>query len=249
VIHTDSRLSHFRTIWQEKPVLREIYAGYYQRITSHCRAGSILEIGSGSGNFLANRGFTVVATDILPAPWLDAVCDAQRLPFADQSFDNIVMVDVLHHLEHPARFFNEAQRVLKPGGRIVYVEPAITLLSWVFYNFLHPEPVDLSADPLKDGEITREKDPYDSNQAIPTLIARKARRRFALTFPQLKITATEWFDFLAYPLSGGFRPWSMLPAKWAGRLMSLERLFERPLGRLFAFRLLTVVEKYDAANN
>ena len=223
MIAPDERLSEFRTIWQDKPVLREIYTSYYDRIASHCRRGSILEIGSGSGNFvLADRGFKVVSTDILAAPWLDLVCDAQQLPFADASFDNIVMVDVLHHLERPIRFFREAQRVLKPGGRIVYVEPAITPLSWAFYNFLHPEPVDLSVDPLMDGAISRDKDPYDSNQAIPTLIARKAHRRLSEMLPDLRVVTTVWFDFLAYPLSGGFRSWSMLPVRLAGALMLLR---------------------------
>ena len=93
----------------------------------------------------------VTATDILTAPWLDLVADAQNLPFADASFANIALFDVLHHIEFPRRFLAEASRVLKPGGRIVMVEPAITPVSWPFYRIMHPEPVDISADPLDDG--------------------------------------------------------------------------------------------------
>jgi len=63
----------------------------------------------------------VVSTDILPAPWLDALADAQRLPFAAASFDNIEMFDVLHHLDQPRMFLQEAERVLRRGGRIVMV--------------------------------------------------------------------------------------------------------------------------------
>ena len=51
--------------------------------------------------------------------WLDAVADAQALPFADNSFANIVMVDVLHHIEQPARCLSEAERVLKPGRHVM----------------------------------------------------------------------------------------------------------------------------------
>ena len=57
----------------------------------------------------------VILTDIIPAPWLDVQADAQRLPFAAASFDNIAMFDVLDHLERPRLFFHEPERVLGPG--------------------------------------------------------------------------------------------------------------------------------------
>ena len=50
----------------------------------------------------------VVTTDVLPAPWLDAVADAHALPFADTSFANIDMLDVLHHLSAPRALLEEA---------------------------------------------------------------------------------------------------------------------------------------------
>src|SRR5512134_2847437 len=114
-----------------------------------CRPGLMLEIGGGSGN-LKEFMPRVVTTDILQAPWLDAVADAEALPFRDKTFDDIVMVDVLHHLEAPGLFFREAQRVLRPRGRLVLVEPAITPLSWVAYRFCHQEPVIMGQDPLAD---------------------------------------------------------------------------------------------------
>jgi 2-polyprenyl-3-methyl-5-hydroxy-6-metoxy-1,4-benzoquinol methylase len=43
-------------------------------------------------------------------------------------------VDVLHHLEFPVVFFREAARVLRPGGRVLMVEPAITWGSSFFYR-------------------------------------------------------------------------------------------------------------------
>ena len=66
---------------------------------------------------------TVVATDIQFAPWLDCVADAQRLPLADATAANIVMIDVLHHLEFPVVFFREAARVLRPGGLLGFSGP------------------------------------------------------------------------------------------------------------------------------
>jgi hypothetical protein len=43
-------------------------------------------------------------------------------------------------------FFREAARVLRLGGRVLMVEPAITWGSTSFYRLFHHEPVRTSAD-------------------------------------------------------------------------------------------------------
>ena len=239
---SDTRPIEYRAIWQDKPVLRKIYNDYYRRIAAYCVEGKTLEVGGGSGNFKSFRS-DVISSDILPASWLDAVADAQALPFARESFDNIVMVDVLHHLETPARFFKEAQEILKPGGRIIMLEPAITPLSWFFYNFFHPEPVELFANPLADAPHTPGRDPFDANQAIPTLLFRRNAKAFARRFSALRLVALKRLSLFAYPLSGGFRPWQMIPARMVAPLLKLEEKLIPFLGRAMAFRLLIVLEK------
>ncbi|MBT3306269.1 MAG: class I SAM-dependent methyltransferase [Alphaproteobacteria bacterium] len=235
-------LAEHQAIWQDKPVLRAIYTNYYRKIISRCRAGKSLEVGGGSGN-LKEFSADVISTDIAETPWLDAVANAQTLPFSDSSFANIVMVDVLHHIEQPRLFLAEAERVLEPGGRLIMIEPAITMLSSLFFRLFHPEPVDMTADPL--GKVTPDpnRQPFDSNQAIPTLLCGRYRERMSREFPGLKMVKVEWFDFLAYPLSGGFRQWSLLPAVAVQGVLALERLLLPLIGRWVAFRLLAVFEK------
>ena len=161
---TDERPFNYWIVWEDKPALRAIYRAYYEEIRARCRPGQTREIGGGSGN-LMNFMPAVISTDIVPAPWLDALADAQRLPFAAASFDNIAMFDVLHHLERPRMFFQETERVLRPGGRVVMVEPAITPLSGLFYRNFHPEPVIKSGDPLLDGPLDPMPDAFEANQA------------------------------------------------------------------------------------
>ena len=241
-VSISDQLEGYRALWERKPVLRVIYDDFYDRIAAVCRPGLTIEIGGGIGN-LKRRLAEVVATDIQSAPWLDCVADAQRLPFAAASAANIVMVDVLHHLEFPTAFFREAERVLRPGGRVVMVEPAITWGSTLFYRLFHHEPVRTSADVLKDGNPDPHRDPYDSNQAVPTLLATRDRQRFHRLFPALRIERVEWFSLATYPLSGGFKSWSLVGEAVAHRLLRVERTLEPALGRLTAFRMLMTVDK------
>src|SRR5262249_30506459 len=140
-------------------------------------------------------------------------------------------------------FFREAARVLRPGGRAVMVEPAITWGSTLFYRLLHHEPVRTAVEVLTDGSPDPHRDPYASNQAIPTLIATRDRDRFHRLFPLLRIQSVERFAFAAYPLSGGFKSWSLVSAGMARRMLRIERTLEPALGRLAAFRMLLIVEK------
>ena len=125
------------------------------------------------------------------------------------------------------------------------VEPAITWGSSLFYRLLHSEPVRMSADPLIDGKPDPGRDPYDSNQAIPTLIATRDAARFARMLPNLKIRRVVWFAFAAYPLSGGFKRWHLLPERLVPVTLKFERAIESYLGRCCAFRMMLVVEKAD----
>jgi SAM-dependent methyltransferase len=235
-------LQRYRDVWARKGVLRLVYADFYDRIAAQCREGRTLEIGGGIGN-LKERFADVIATDIQPARSLDCVADAQRLPFKAGCAQNIVMVDVLHHLEFPVAFFREAERVLAPGGRVVMVEPAITFGSTLFYRLMHQEPVHTSAEILTEGTPDPRRDPYDSNQAIPTLLAGRDRGRFHEMFPTLRVIRTDWFSFLAYPFSGGFQPWSLIGEGAARSLLRVEHAVEPWLGRFAGFRLMLVVEK------
>ena len=231
-----------REVWARKPSLRRVYTDLYRRIAERRIPGPTVEIGGGSGNF---KGFApdTISTDLVAAPWLDAVADAARLPFADGSIANIVLFDVLHHIEFPVRFIDEATRVLKPGGRIILSEPAISPLSNIFYTHLHPEPVDMRADPFEDGEPDPARDPFDANQAIPTLMFRRERDRFTARFPSLQINEYRLTSLFAYPMTGGFRPWTMIPNALVPLVLWLERLLIPLLGPLMAFRSLTVVER------
>lgn len=114
----------------------------YDRVLSDVdlRGAQVLEVGSGRGggaSYIARcRGAAQVTGADFSAPavaWCRrqhravgnlafVVGDAEKLPFADASFDAIVNVESSHCYGNVETFFREAARVLRPGGHFLFAD-------------------------------------------------------------------------------------------------------------------------------
>ena len=158
--------------------------------------------------------------------------DAERLPYADGSLANLVLIDVFHHLADPAGFLDEARRTLAPGGRVVILDPYCSPVSTLAYRAFHPERTDLSA-PAFAPEAEIAADPLASNQARATLVFfRHAELRRG--WPDLRVVERRRLALVAYPLSGGFFG-RLAPGAAYRPLAAAERVLA-PLAPLLAFR-------------
>lgn len=56
--------------------------------------------------------------------------DATRLPLADEQFDTVVMLGGIHHVGDRSALFCEVERILRPGGRLLWREPVSDFFLW-----------------------------------------------------------------------------------------------------------------------
>jgi ubiquinone/menaquinone biosynthesis C-methylase UbiE len=99
--------------------------------------GRLLDAGGGTGakSYLLHKMVTgiVIAdssmgmlTQAASKAGLLTVCsETEQLPFEDEAFERVIMVDALHHVSDYRVTTAELWRVIKPGGRIVIEEPDI----------------------------------------------------------------------------------------------------------------------------
>lgn len=198
---------------QKNPLLLAIYREMYRRILAEVPSATfprLLELGSGGG-FLKEYAPHAITSECVPVSFVDRVVDACDLSasLSPESLDAIVAFDVFHHLPNATAFLKDAQRVLRPKGRIVLVEPWFTPFGQWFYRALHHEPIVLDAD---DWTIRGFGRMGGANSRLPTSVFRDSDERFAREFPELVIVKREPFHKWLYLLSGGLRLNTRIPA-------------------------------------
>jgi SAM-dependent methyltransferase len=229
-------LAAYERVWNRKVIIRQLYETWYETIAAEMQPGSIIEVGAGTGNlkrWLKARGRECWTLDILPGKYVDMQADALQMPLAAGSVDNIVMVDALHHFARPLAFLKHATEVLRPGGRLLLIEPFVSIWGRFVYRYLHHERVDFNFE-----ESTASKEAWDGNAAIPALTLARVEKEAR----DLRIRSISYCEFLSYPLSGGFSYRSLLPGPVLLALHRLEqsRVFQN---RTLALRVIAVLEK------
>ena len=223
-----------------------------------------LEIGAGTGYFSLNllqAGVVLEATctDISPGMVTTlganaerlglnvrtARADAESLPFPDASFDLVLGHAVLHHLPDLRRAFAEFQRVLRPGGRIVFAgEPSrvgdrlaavpkrgATAIAPLWRRLLRAGAAPPAAAPGSADQVDHELERcVDIHAFSPGALARHARRA---GFEDVQVRGEElvanWFGWFNRALEATADP-EDVPMAWRryayhGYLM-LQRLDE-----------------------
>lgn len=122
----------------------------------------VLEIGCGQGHLtkrLFERGIDIVGIDANPNAPDVAGTDrvrcmlAENLEFDDESFDTILSVHAIEHIPPLREAFIEMARVLRPGGRAMFIYPAEPIMGL----YAIPTSVILYGTPFKAREVHCQK--------------------------------------------------------------------------------------------
>lgn len=108
--------------------------------------GRVLDLGSGDGSIAAalmslRPDLGVEGVDVMLRPRTKipvTAYDGVTLPFGDQSFDYVTIVDVLHHTADAAAILKEARRVVRQGIVVkdhllegLLAGPTLRFMDWV----------------------------------------------------------------------------------------------------------------------
>ncbi len=101
--------------------------------------GNLLDIGCGNKpyeNLFEGLIKSYVGCDIIQSNLnkVDVICEANKIPLSDQSFNTVFSTQVIEHVEDHQGLVNEAFRLLKSGGYFILSGP----FTWP----LHEEPYD-----------------------------------------------------------------------------------------------------------
>jgi SAM-dependent methyltransferase len=234
-------IARYREIWDSSPVLRRFYHGIWRDAMAFLAEGPIVELGGGAG-LIREAHPEVISSDILPYLWTNLVCDAARLPFADASVGGFMAIAFFHHCTAPRRLFEEVSRTLRPGGRMVIMDPYIAPLTGFILKMSTQEDLDFTEPPFEAEERAQTSPLLEANLARGTIVFERHRDAFEVAFPSLRILEVQLFNKFTALVAGSFNQKSPFPSWLYPLVDGCDRVLH-PVRRLTAMSMSIVLEK------
>ena len=207
----------------------------------------IIEVGSGTG--VAKeilKKSNIILTDVNKYPWIDEYVNVLNMPYEDNSIDIIISSHMIHHTAKPLLFFNEATRVLKPGGMLLINEINTSTLMRILLRLAKHEGWSYDTNVFDETIICNNpNNPWSANCAIPEMLFFD-QEKFKKYQPKLNIIRNELCEGFIFPLSGGViieSPTIQLPI-WILKTIKMgDKLLIKLFPNFFAFGRRVVIQK------
>jgi len=147
-----------------------------------------------------------------------------------------------HHLEYPGNALAEFARVLRSGGRLVFLEPDLSLLSRFIYGLFHHESLRLGEEinwETKDKTKEQAVRYYAAQGNAYRVFLKNEDRRWRESWNALEIKRFSGWRYFA---SGGFSGPNLCPGFLQPVLVAADHL-GRYFPSVFSARLLVVLER------
>jgi glycosyltransferase involved in cell wall biosynthesis len=227
------------------PSIQVYLKSLYGRVENEIKLDAeYLEIGAGAGiskDFL--KEYRIQRTDFMSSEdnEIRGNVDAHALPYKNDEFDGVLLFDALHHFTMPLHAIKECLRVTKPGGKIILIEPYVSLFSYPIYKFFHFEKTSWiyrldSSDGAPSG-------PEQGDQGISKAILKSLK--YSKT-QQLK-GFSSWNYSLITPfsffLTGGATSPLKIPSSVIKFAVMIENRLPKALMRFIAARIFIIFRK------
>ncbi len=241
----EDRLIAHRKMLERKKMLREVFVEFHHtfRILDEkylSAQGTRIEIGAGIAP-IRDSYPDVLATDVVSDSQLDLVIDAEDMDIPDGSVRVIYGQNCFHHFPHPDRFFSELNRVLKPGGGAILLEPYYgPFAAFLFKRLFKTEGFDKE---FPTWETPAAGPMNGANQALSYIIFVRDKSNFEHMYPKLKIVKQELCrNQLMYLLSGGLNFRQLFP-DWLMPVVNIFQVILSPFDRFLSLHHIIVIKK------
>jgi SAM-dependent methyltransferase len=97
----------------------------------------LLDVGAGHGDFdQTYAGRRSLSLDVVPYPEIDLACDlTECVPFRENSFDMLILMNVLEHVYNFHGLLDSLFYLLKPGGSLVIAVPFMIKIHQAPFDF------------------------------------------------------------------------------------------------------------------
>ncbi|MCL1463445.1 methyltransferase domain-containing protein [Argonema galeatum] len=168
-------------------------------------------VGEGMEDILSNPAVEIISSDVSFGPCTALICDAHDIPFADNSFDGVIVQAVLEHVVDPNRCVEEIHRVLKPNG-VVYAEtPFMQQVHMGRYDFtrfthlghrrLFRKFEEISGGPVCGPGMALA---WSYQYFLLSFVKNKAAKNFVKAFTRLTSFWLKYFDYFLIDKAGTF---------------------------------------------